>query len=208
MPQIRLHVREAEGDLPNICMRCGQEATCTKTKNLSWFPPWVSILILAGLLPYAIVATILTKKALLRAPFCDQHKGHWFNRSLLMWGTFFLFGLLGLGGFIFAANLPRPQNEEVFPFVCVGSLVFFVVWAIIVVVCQQTAIRPKEITDREILLEGVCDTFVQAIAEVDRERVARKRKRKEEGRGRWDDDEDEPRPTKRPPRDSSDHIQE
>src|ERR1700694_4899195 len=33
MPQIRLHKDEADGGLPMVCMRCGEPATVTRTRN-------------------------------------------------------------------------------------------------------------------------------------------------------------------------------
>lgn len=196
MPEIRLRVREADGFLPPCCMCCGAPASATKAKKMQWCPPWVGILILAGLLPYVIVAMILTKRATVQAPLCDHHQGHWLNRLLLIWGSFFLFGLIGLAGVIFVANLPPPDMDNVLPFVCIGSAVILVVWLVIVIACQNTVIRPKEITDTEITLTGVCEAFVNAVEEDREERRARKRDRPR----RWDEeDEDEPRPRKTPP---------
>ena len=194
MPEIRMRLREADGYLPAVCMCCGAPASTTKVKKMQWCPPWVGILILAGLLPYVIVALILTKRATVQAPLCEQHQGHWLNRLLLIWASFFLFGLVGLAGIIFAANLPLPDRENVFPFVCIGSIFLLVIWLVIVIVCQNTVIRPREITDAEITLTGVCDAFVNAVEDAREERRARKRAR------RWDEeDEYEPRRRQTPP---------
>jgi hypothetical protein len=194
MAKIRLDLEEAAGRLPDVCMRCGKDATVSKWRNMSWYPPWVNILAVAALLPAAIVAMILTKKASVKAPFCDQHKGHWFNRSLLMWGTFFLFGGIGFAVLLIGAGAAKNGRDSAMPFVCMGDLFLVVAWLTIVVVIQSTAIRPKEITDEEIVLAGVCDEFVDAVEEAKQERYARRRKRL----GRWDDDEaegeDDPRP--------------
>src|SRR5207247_1179889 len=100
MAEIRLDLGEADGYLPDICMCCGGAATVTKTRKMSWCPPWVGVLILAGLIPYAIVAMILTKRATVQVPLCDQHKGHWFNRALLAFGSFFLFTAIGGAAFV------------------------------------------------------------------------------------------------------------
>ncbi len=203
MPQIRLHVKQADGYLPAVCMSCGQPATTTTTKKMQWCPPWVGVLILAGLLPYAIVASILTRRATVQGPFCDEHKKHWFKRALLMWGSFFLFGVIGLGSIILVANLPRPHNEDIMPFVCTGSCVLLVVWLIIVIWAQNTGIRAKEITDDEILLDGVSAEFVDAVDEAEHERRERRaaRRRERERPGNWrdeDDDADAPRRRRRP----------
>lgn len=207
MAEIRLDIAEADGNLPDACMCCGQPSTVTKTRNMSWFPPWVNFLILFGLLPYAIVALILTKRARVLVPLCPDHQGHWFNRNLLMWGTFFLFGALGIGGFVVAGMLEQPgqRGDSFVGFACIGSLVLFVIWLVIVVVAQSTAIRPKEITDNEIVLQGVSEAFVEAVQDSDRHERTRRRGRRDD---RADDDEydDEPAPRKR--KADSDGIQE
>ena len=77
MAHIRLHVRQADGNLPMVCMRCGDPATVVKSKTLSWFPRWTFVLMLAHVLVFVIVAAILTRRARLQAPFCEQHQGHW-----------------------------------------------------------------------------------------------------------------------------------
>src|SRR4051812_1995715 len=103
MPEIRLHLQQADGKLPAVCMCCGQTATVTTTKKMQWCPPWVGVLILGGLLPYLIVAAIMTRRATLQAPMCEDHKKHWFTRNLVMWGSLLLFLALGLGAIILAS---------------------------------------------------------------------------------------------------------
>ena len=160
MADVRLRLREVDGYLPQVCMCCGEPASDTKTRTMSWCPPWVGILILAGLLPWAIVVAILTRRVTVQVPLCEQHQSHWLNRNLLIWGSFFLFGLLGLGGIVLGLNLPRQEQDAVMPFICIGSGVMLLAWVIILVICQQTAIRPKEITDDDITLTGVCGAFI------------------------------------------------
>jgi hypothetical protein len=201
MAQIRLSKDEADGHLPAVCMRCGQEATTTTSKRMQWCPPWVGALILFGLLPYLIVAVILTRRATVQAPFCEDHKRHWFNRALLMWSTFFLFGLVGVGGLVLVGSLENQQlKEQLMPFSGLTCLVGVVGWLIIVIVCQNMGIRPKEITDDEILLTGVSDAFVEAVTEGDRERKERRAARRREGGGRWRDDADADDDGDAPPR--------
>ena len=194
MADIRLHVYEADGYLPAVCMYCGKPATTTITKRMSWRPAW------AG----GVIGMILTKYATVQAPFCAEHKGHWFNRALLMWGSFFLLGVIFVGGLVLAVNAEQQLAEKVlFPIWGITCGILFIAWIVLLCVCQFTTIRPKEITDDEIFLTGVCAQFVEAIAEADRERKRRRaeRRRERERPGRWRDeadDDDEPRPRRRP----------
>jgi hypothetical protein len=79
-------------NLPDVCLRCGAPATLHKSKTFSWHPPWVYVLLIAGLLPFAIVAIVLTKRRRVEAPLCEQHKHHWLIRQLLILPTFLLHG--------------------------------------------------------------------------------------------------------------------
>jgi hypothetical protein len=212
MAQVRLSVQEADGYLPAVCMCCGKPATKTVTKRMQWCPPWVGVLILAGLLPYAIVASILTRRAVVQAPFCDEHKGHWFKRNMLIWGTLFLFGIVGVGALVIAANVEDQQRiKTLMPYACVFISLEALVWIIIVVACVSTGVRPKEITDVEIALTGVSEQFVDAVAEEDRARKERRRQRRRERErpGHWrdeTDDVDDDGPRRRRPTD--DRIEE
>lgn len=196
MPEIRLHLREADGDLPDVCMLCAEPATAVRTKNMQWCPPWVGVLLLAGLLPYVIVALILTKRARVQGPFCDEHKGHWLNRTLMIWGSLVLVGLIELGVLvIFVATTGNNDQSPIGGFACLGGMLLLLAWVIFIIILQNTAIRPREITDKEIVLKGVSDGFVEAVREADLAYRARAKKR----RSRIDDeeDEDEDRPRKR-----------
>ena len=73
MATVRLYRDETEDfDLPAVCMKCGAPATTWKSKTFSWHPPWVYVLILIGLLPFAIVAMVLTKRRTILAPLCAR----------------------------------------------------------------------------------------------------------------------------------------
>ncbi len=197
MAEVRVNLDDADGRLPDVCMCCGEEATTTTTKNMSWCPPWVGVLVLVAVPVYLVVMLIMTKRAKVQVPLCEDHKGHWFNRHLIVWGSFALVALLGLAIFIMMMALPREHTDRIGPFACIGGLVLFIAWLVVLIVCQSTAIRPKEITDDDITLQGVSEAFVDAVEDAYRERRARRKKKRLE---RHDDDEEEdvaPRPRKK-----------
>jgi hypothetical protein len=183
MATARLNRDEAtDGHLPRTCVKCGVAATVERRKAFSWCPPWVSVLILAGVLPYAIVASILTRKMTARLPFCDAHKGHYRWRNWFLWG-----GLAGCGALAFAVfvvmvaqdNPGRRQasTEQLNGLLCLGTMAVGLVWLIAAAIIQNTAIRPTEITEGNITLTNVCSEFVDALDEY--------RERHEEYRSRW-----------------------
>jgi hypothetical protein len=108
MAVVRLFLREAEGPLPNVCMVCGREATLVKRKSFSWNPSWVWVTLLLGLLPFLIIALILTKRATVEAPLCAEHKYHWAKRTALV-----LLGLLVVIGVLIVAITLTSQPANV-----------------------------------------------------------------------------------------------
>jgi hypothetical protein len=205
MAQVQLDLQEANGHLPQICMRCGKEASVTKTRDMSWCPPWVAVLILAGLLPYAIVAMILTKRARVQVPLCEDHKWHWINRNLIIWGGLLVAGALVVAIAVLVSVLPREHQDMFGAGLCIAGGGLFFVWVIGVVIAQSTAIRPKEINDHSITIEGVAAEFVEAIEERERKRRAKLRRRDDD----WDEEDDnweDDRPLKK--RSKSDAIEE
>jgi hypothetical protein len=197
MARIRLRRYEArEGDLPDVCMRCGADATTTRVKGFSWHPGWVNLLILAGLLPWAIVAIVLTKRMRVRAPLCAHHRNHWLWRAWVIYGGLAAAVLLGIGAIVLVAALSnqrgRGRGDDLAGLICVSVAGVGLAWLVTAAVVQMTGIRPTEITDRSITLTGVSPEFVDAV--------------REERQRRDDEEEDfrrRPR-RRRPPREQDD----
>jgi hypothetical protein len=164
MARIRLGRFEvSEGQLPAVCMRCGEPAERQVHKQFSWHPPWVILIILAGLLPYVILALILTKRMTIRAPMCQLHRGHWWKRQLFITGGFLaLLVLLGVCIF-FAVDVNAKLTQSQTGFLFLGWSLLFLIYLIAALVVQYTSIRPKEITDTSISLTGVAPAFVSEL---------------------------------------------
>ena len=59
MDWIRFSKREIEADaLPQVCMDCGEPASCRVSKTFEYVPDWAALLLLAGILP-GIIALIV-----------------------------------------------------------------------------------------------------------------------------------------------------
>jgi hypothetical protein len=165
MPTVWLDRDEAEyGDLPPVCMRCGDEATVTRDRNFSWYPQWVIVLLLAGLLPFLIVALLMTKRMRLKAPMCDRHAGHWFRFRLFAYG-----GLLGTIGLFFAGLFLLAANDRTLNDVAAGVMIVsgigFLICLFVAAFWQMSLIRAIEITDDDMRLAGVSEEFKEAVRE-------------------------------------------
>lgn len=178
--------RDEVRDLPPVCMVCGAEATTTSRQTFRWHPPWVIVLIIAGLLIWAIVAIILTKTMTVQAPVCDEHKGHWFKRKLIGWLAVLL-GLAALfGGIVVMASVGNdPRYRDLAALGPLGGAVSMLLGLIVAVVAFRSAIRPLEISNDDIRLTGVHAEFIEAVREdrrvQDQREEERRRKRRESG---------------------------
>jgi hypothetical protein len=148
-----------EGDVPNVCLRCGGPAPDRVRKVFYWTPYWVYLLIFINLLVMLIVALALRKKRTTWVPLCEKHKGHWRRRQLFIWGS--LAGIVAvvvLSG-VLVSQLGDPDGAGVIVAMTVLGLL---AWVICAIVAQSTAIRATEFSKREIHLAGVSEEFVDA----------------------------------------------
>jgi hypothetical protein len=182
-------------DLPPVCMKCGAPATVRKTRQFSWVPPWIAALVIVPL-AYVIVALVLTKRQRVETPFCDRHASYWWLYPLMMW--LLALGLLGLGVVVaVAASAAAGQHNDALPaMICLGFGGAVLVLAIVAAIMNNMRIRPKEITDRYIHLEGVCAEFADAVEDdEDRRRAAFDRDYDRERRPRRTREDEDPRYT-------------
>jgi hypothetical protein len=165
MAVVRLGRHEAEkGGLPPVCLRCGAPATMTKAKQFRWYPSWVNILILVGLLPYIIVAAIMTKRMRIAVPLCAAHRSHWlWNDLLVPCGLAVVIFFPCAGGFFLDAVVGSRAGNSIGLFVVFSFLLGLIAWIILAVVVGARTIKPQEITDRSITLTGVDEAFVTAL---------------------------------------------
>jgi hypothetical protein len=203
MAQVRLTLREADDRLPDVCMVCGEAATTIKTQQMSYCPSWIGVTwILGGPLVYFIMARMLTKHASVQTPFCDAHQSYWFKRLCITLGAVLFLILFGVGGFFAVVLLAAGQrNESLGYYGLAAGVVLFLIFVIILGAIRRTSIRPSEITERDLLLVNVCQEFVDAIEEEDRDHGSsrRGRRRRDEDDEDDEDDYDEDRPRKKRP---------
>jgi hypothetical protein len=157
MAEIRLSLREAKGDLPKVCLVCGRDGELVKKKTFAWQPPWVWVTLLLGVLPFAIIVLILTKRATMQAPLCKEHRFHWDGRIL---GIFFGFCLVA-GAVVAAVNFTQ------YPWLWVIAAAVTLGWVVLAIALGMTMVRPALITDREITLKSVAPGFVDAMLAAD-----------------------------------------
>lgn len=77
--------------LPPSCVKCGNPSAVQFVKrNFRWHAPWVYLLILAGVIPFVMVALVAQKSARVAVPFCEQN--HVWRKRMYVTGTILLLG--------------------------------------------------------------------------------------------------------------------
>jgi hypothetical protein len=185
MPSIRLGRYEVEEyELPPVCARCGGRAVVSPSKKFAWHPGWVIVMLFISWPIYLILALVLTKRMTVPLPLCEQHRGYWRNRALLVWGGLAVLALLTVLGLILAGVLDDGSGDTLYPPVIIAAVLAFLVWLITAAIVQSVSIRPTEITDRGIRLVGVSEDFIDAVREDRRGADEEDREREEEDRPR------------------------
>src|SRR5262245_18857141 len=125
MATLKLSRHEAISDnFPSVCMRCGDQATSRVKKTFSWSPSWVIFFVFLGLLPFVVLALVLTKRVRLQVPMCNNHVNHWWWRNVVTWGGLASLVAIGILAFVVnsTANVPqgsKPLND-LSGYLCVG----------------------------------------------------------------------------------------
>jgi hypothetical protein len=170
MAAIQLSRYEAEeGDLPDVCMRCGEFATVRKRRLFISHPVWVYLLLPFCYLPYLIVAIILTQRVRCYTLFCPRHRNYWRNRNLIIWTALplvlvLVFGSLPLASFL-SGRFGKDSQDFLFGSACIGSLLVLFGWLVLIPIVQETAIHPADVTERRLTLKRVSPAFVEAVHE-------------------------------------------
>src|SRR5262245_54291907 len=172
MPNIKLSETKCRREfLQDLCMFCWETATDRKEKKFSWNPGWVWVFVLfgvVGIVVALILASVLSKKMVVKVPICDRHTGYWKRRGIVLVGSFCLVSAFAIGALVILSD-QGPGNDELTGWLCGSGVVLFFIWLVGAAIYSARGVRPTEITDRYIFLSGVHRDFVRAL-EKDRDR--------------------------------------
>ena len=147
-------VLRKDSALPPRCVKCNAPQHGNRIKRrLFWHPPWIYILIPAGLLVYAIVATVIGKRAIVDVPICLEHRRiRW--RDLLVTWLLILLCLAAFGYAIVASNgwWALVGLSLLFAGAIYGGL-------------RTTIVAPKRMDDNFVWLKGVGPEFLAPFPE-------------------------------------------
>jgi hypothetical protein len=152
------------GALPQVCMACGNRATCWVNKSFSYTPDWIVWLYLAGIVPGIVAEHFFTKQMRVACPCCHAHRRHWL---VLYWTAgvgWLLAGLLFAGaGYLLATALAAGSSIGAYIGLGVGAGLGIVLWIGVLIYLCNTRITATKVTEQEITLQRVADTFARAV---------------------------------------------
>lgn len=141
-----LHQR---AQLPQICVKSGTPATTWLKRDLSWHHPLCYLALLGGLIPFVVIALIVTKKATVHVGLCEEWAARRKRWLTIGWSTALLGVALLIGGIVLAANE--------FQMGIIGVPIGIVVMLIggIAGSIGSRIVTPKKITDEYVWMKGV-----------------------------------------------------
>jgi len=141
-----------EASLPERCVKCNMPTDGPGLKRkLSWHHPALYLLILGGLLLYAILATVLSKRATVFLGMCEEHRRKRRNGMLIGWALF-------LGGVILAV-VAVANNYNSVMLLCFVMIVGGLIWLII----AARSVSVKKIDDQFVWLRGINREYLQML---------------------------------------------
>jgi hypothetical protein len=130
-----------QAPLPNRCVKCNAPTHRTLKRNLRWHHPALYILIIGGVLLYALLALVLSKTATINVGLGETHAAARKRDILITW----LLVLLSFVSFYFAAS------AEAMSLLFVGLMLFL--GGVIYGVVKARVVAPQKIDDHYVLAD-------------------------------------------------------
>jgi hypothetical protein len=163
MPQVKIRYEEAEGNLPDVCLRCGKRAVCRVTKTIRLHDTATGY----GRGVLAVMRLVLdyhrhfsSPTLALRGPFCAAHRDHWALRRTLIWVVIGLMPLLLL--FILALYLLHAIGGGIAGLLCFLTLFAGILSAAFIYGTSTIKLSCNDKT-QTLVLAHVHPKFIQAL---------------------------------------------
>lgn len=154
--QGNLMVMHKHAPLPDICLKSNLPATHRLKRSLSWHHPALILLVLIGVLIYAIVALIVRKTATIQIPLTEE----WFHRRrrrmIFAWSMFLsAMALIPIAAFY-------GEQADWAPVAVIAAILLMIGAAIYgLVACRL--VSPNRMTDTYIWLKGVHPDYLDRL---------------------------------------------
>lgn len=168
MAQLRLKRYEVKaGQLPAVCMFCGQPATSEHRRTFFGHPRGMRGILVAGLL--LRVGQKQIKRMTVHIPVCERHKNPWRRRDRIVSASFLaVLGTIALLSILVSTRYRQggySWSKDYFALAALvgGALLLLsTVFGVFIFILQRCGIGPSEVTDHTITFVGVHAAFIDA----------------------------------------------
>jgi len=165
MSRVRIPLTATKAsDMPPACIICGATVDDHVSRTFTWRPSFVSIgfwVSLVGCFPVALVLLVIglanTRRATLEVPVCDRHRHYWLWRGFLAFAP--LFALAATDLILAILLLTKTVPMTAFPLMLIATALVLLVWALVTSLLRRGGPKAEEITDDDIILAPVHQTF-------------------------------------------------
>jgi len=143
-----------QAELPDRCVKCNAPVNGSRlVRKLYWHHPALYLLILPGLLIYAIIAIAVRDKATIRIGLCKDHSSKRKTAILVSWG------MIGLSLVMFILAGTLESGIPILPGIAL------ILGGAIYGSTKARVVTPKRIDKRFVWLNGVCKEYLDTLPE-------------------------------------------
>jgi hypothetical protein len=139
-------------DLPGRCVKCNEPAALDKPRRFAWHHPAWYLFIPLNIIVYAVIATLVQKKARVAIGLCDAHRARRRHFYVAAWAIL----AIGLG---LICSVTSMESRTLFAAVGAGLLLL----ACIVGIVGARVVWPARITREQTRLKGCGQAFLDSL---------------------------------------------
>jgi hypothetical protein len=164
MAQMVIYPEEYDGNsFPEVCARCGEPATATKTTTLYWYPKYLLLFLVLCFPIFFLLCLLLNRRVNLTLPVCDKHSKKGFLRVFVfLLSAFFIIGSIGL----FFDQTVNTLYYYSAGTLCSGPFFLFIIGIVLISLLTRMTFHPKYISDYETKIAGVSPKFAKIVNEI------------------------------------------
>jgi hypothetical protein len=145
-------VSKREATLPDRCVKCNAPANGYKLgRKMQWHPSGWYALIILNLIIYAIVASIISKRAKIDVGLCPAHQAKRRNAILTGWAIF----AVSVGCFIYGGVFSNGWVAAVGILCLIAAPIYGIM--------RGQVLSPKKIDDSHAYLKGACAQYLDSL---------------------------------------------
>ena len=111
---------------PTHCIRCNAPGVRKTTQKLNWYPPALALTLLLGVVPGALLITLMQKKATIDLYLCQRHNRSWIRNRFMAAVIWLLAAGSTTTSVVLAMLVGRmPRARDIAPGFLLAGIVFF-----------------------------------------------------------------------------------